>query len=308
MKLQTIWERFKLWRRLRLGGVSMVFRFERAIRVSRGSLDAPPRVPARLSQRSRSRGFIDLADAPARDAAAGCRSPAGTAVLVGVGPGFGYALARKLAAEQFNVVLVSRDSERLDPLLAELLERGANASTVGCDATDEAAVERLFEQVTRLCGAPTLVTYLVQGCGPGELIDISTSAFEDAWRANCLGAFLVGRSAARVMKAAAAGSIFFVGSTSSILGRAGHLNLAVGKFGQRAIAQVLARELWPHGVHVAHVLVDADIAEDDKPADPSQALPDDIALSLLHLHRQPRSAWTSEMDLRPWREQFWEHC
>jgi NAD(P)-dependent dehydrogenase (short-subunit alcohol dehydrogenase family) len=101
----------------------------------------------------------------------------------------------------------------------------------------------------------------------------------------------------------------FVGSTSSLIGRAGHLNLAVGKFGQRALAQVMARELWPRGIHVVHAVVDADIAEEPlQAATTPQSDPSHIAAAILALHRQPKTAWTSELDLRPWNERFWEHC
>jgi NAD(P)-dependent dehydrogenase (short-subunit alcohol dehydrogenase family) len=156
---------------------------------------------------------------------------------------------------------------------------------------------------------PDLVVYSLQWCGPGLAIEIEAPAFEAAWRHNCLGAFHVCRAAARQMIKRGTGTLILVGSTSSLLGRAGHLNLAVGKFGQRALAQVLARELWPKGIHVAHVVIDADISED--PADHPQEVradPDHIAEAVLAVHRQPSSAWTSELDLRPWNERFWEHC
>ena len=105
------------------------------------------------------------------------------------------------------------------------------------------------------------------------------------------------------------GTIVLIGSTSSVIGRQAHLNLAVGKFGQRALAQVMARELWPLGIHVAHLLIDADISEDSTSKfDAPHADPYHIARSVLDLHLQPRTAWTSELDLRPWNEQFWEHC
>jgi NADP-dependent 3-hydroxy acid dehydrogenase YdfG len=105
------------------------------------------------------------------------------------------------------------------------------------------------------------------------------------------------------------GTIILVGSTSSILGRAEHLNLAVGRFGQRALAQVLTRELWPKGIHVAHVLIDADIDEGEERDDGGpQADPSHITDVIVSLHRQQKTAWTSEVDVRPWNEQFWEHC
>jgi NAD(P)-dependent dehydrogenase (short-subunit alcohol dehydrogenase family) len=119
----------------------------------------------------------------------------------------------------------------------------------------------------------------------------------------------VAREAARAMVPLARGTIILVGSTSSLLGRAGHLNLAAGKFGQRALAQVMARELWPQGIHVAHLIIDADIHEgEERPDGGPQTAPEHVSEIVVSLHRQQSTAWTSEMDVRPWNERFWEHC
>lgn len=246
---------------------------------------------------------------PAASITDGSRTPetAGLAVIVGVGPGFGHALAERLAREGFALVLVARNAAGLSPLVERLERHGTVVATIGCDATAEAQVEGLFKRIVRDFGTPALVVYSIQDFGPGQVLDVSTAAFESCWRHNCFGAFLVSREAGRAMRPVGAGSIVLVGSTSSIIGRAGHLNLAVGKFGQRALAQVLARELWPEGIHVAHVMIDADISEGTVESHP-QADPDHIAYSILAIHRQPKSAWTSELDLRPAKEKFWEHC
>jgi NAD(P)-dependent dehydrogenase (short-subunit alcohol dehydrogenase family) len=173
----------------------------------------------------------------------------------------------------------------------------------------ETSVKSLFSLVRANHGAPILVIYSLQSFGPGEVVDVEVAAFEDGWKHNCLGSFLVARTAAREMLPQAEGTIVLVGSTSSMIGRSGHLNLAVGKFGQRALAQVLARELWPKGIHVAHVVIDADITDDQTNADEeAHADPWHIAEVVLNLHNQPRTAWTSEIDIRPWNEKFWEHC
>jgi NAD(P)-dependent dehydrogenase (short-subunit alcohol dehydrogenase family) len=254
-------------------------------------------------------GHVESRPAPASQARGEPAAARGVAVIVGVGPGFGHALARKLAAQGFDLALVSRDARRLTPLSKELSRTGTGVALYGADATDEQDVGDLFERIRAQQGAPSLVVYAIQDFGPGNGIDISVPAFESAWRHNCLGAFLVARSAGKLMRDAGQGSIFLVGSTSSIVGRAGHMTLAVGKFGQRALAQVLARELCPAGIHVAHVIVDAEIAEEQQPnGQLVQSDPDDIAESILALHRQPRTAWSSEIDLRPWNEAFWEHC
>lgn len=304
-----LWSRLKRWRRFPIGPITLRFKFERTVRVSAGALQRSQWHQTLTAPHLEQRGFADIQVASQRQPPASTGDGAGTAVIVGVGPGFGFALARRLVHEGFNLILVSRDAARLDPLLKELRGTGRQIQTYSADATDESAVEQLFEKVAELCGSPSLVVYSLQEFGPGATIDVELPAFESAWRHNCLGAFLVGRSAARLMKSSGKGSILLIGSTSSILGREGHLNLAVGKFGQRALSQVLAREMWPFGVHVAHVVIDADIAESNvSDTAGNQSNPDDIAFSILSVHQQPRTAWTSEIDIRPWNERFWEHC
>lgn len=229
--------------------------------------------------------------------------------MVGVGPGLGYALARSFVAAGMRVALASRDAERLDLLVEELRHSAVQpVQAYGCDATDERSIQDLVALVTADLGLPDLVIYSLQSFGPGRAIDISVAAFEQGLRQNCLGGFIVAREAARSMQPRQQGTIVLVGSTSGIHARADHLNLAVGKFGLRAIAHVMARELWPEGIHVVHCVIDADIKENDVPYDGPQAEPHEIAALILGLHRQPRSCWTSEIDVRPWNERFWEHC
>lgn len=302
--LIRIWRRLKVWRRFPLGPVSLVYRFDRRVRVTKGLRVTRP--TGGNQQEEPVGGQLRTNE---RNAAEDQPNLRPLAVLVGVGPGFGYELSRHLAAEGFDLVLVCRNASSLAPLIDHLHELGASAEAFGADATDESAIDHLFNHIAANHACPSLVVYSVQYFSPGLAIRVEVPAFEAAWRHNCLGAFLVGRQAAQAMELRKEGTIIFVGSTSSIVGRAEHLNLAVGKFGQRAIAQVLARELWSKGVHVAHVIIDADIQDDDQEvAGHPQSKPQDIARSILHLHRQPRTAWTSEMDLRPWNESFWEHC
>jgi NAD(P)-dependent dehydrogenase (short-subunit alcohol dehydrogenase family) len=290
-----LWRSLKRWRRLSFGAVSVLFRLDRSVRVTNGHRrPAPERAVGRA------------ADSGAMSAtSAGALRP--LAVIVGVGPGFGFALADCLAREGFDLVLVARNAERLSPLVEALHANGATVESLGIDATSESAVAKLFQHIRSEHGIPTLTVYSLQYSGPGTAIEIEPAALEASWRHNCFGAFLVGRSAARLMLERGSGTLVFVGSTSSLIGRAEHLNLAIGKFGQRALAQVMARELWPKGVHVAHVVIDADIAEGEPVATP-QADPSHLAAGILALHNQPRTAWTSELDLRPWNEVFWEHC
>ena len=283
---ERAWRSLKRWRRVGVGPISMLFRFLRSTKVTAGGVRrlAEPEPSASVPERGRQ-----------------------VALVVGVGPGFGFALAELLADQGFDLILVCRDAQRLNGLADRLHARGVNVETVGVDATSEAAVADLFAQVRANHGDPHLVVYSLQYSGPGTVTEIEASAFEDSWRHNCFGAFLVGRAAARHMNDRGSGTIVLVGSTSSLIGRAAHLNLAVGKFGQRALAQVMARELWPKGIHVAHAVIDADINEEGERTQ-TGAEPEHMAAGILALHRQPRTAWTSELDLRPWNEAFWEHC
>jgi NAD(P)-dependent dehydrogenase (short-subunit alcohol dehydrogenase family) len=309
--LKQVWNSLKVWRKIAFGPVSIVFKFERSVTVTskpRGNFKAQSNYL--FTGHHQSFGSVTLLSKEAKGQEnRRVHEENGTAVIVGVGPGFGFALARRLSACGFEVVLVSRNAERLEPLVQEIRSTGGKVASYGCDAAMETSVRTLFAQISKRHGTPNLVVYGVQHSGPGAAVTVEVPAFEDAWRHNCLGAFLVARAAAQAMLARRSGTIVLVGSTSSIVGRAGHLNLAIGKFGQRALAQVMARELWPSGIHVAHLIIDADIQEEGCPStDGVQADPTDIAESVISLHRQPRSAWTSELDLRPWNEKFWEHC
>ncbi len=235
------------------------------------------------------------------------------AVIVGAGPGLGCALGRRFARAEMHVALAARDAEKLDTLAFECSGIGHRGRAYACDATQEAAVEELFGRVASELGEPDLVVYNAGAFVPRGIVETSAEEFERCWRVGCLGGFLVGRAAARAMTARrspGAGTILFTGATASLRGAAGFHNLAVGKFGLRALAQSMARELQPRGIHVAHVVIDGRIrargtvettggAPDDATLDP-----DAIAEAYYQLHRQPRSAWTQELDLRPWVEKF----
>lgn len=309
-----LWRAMKIRRKLGVGPVSFVYTFERRIDVTPNSF------------LRRKRALLAHRHWEKRTHCAVCKehvlphqSPAPEqadlrgqlAMIVGVGPGFGYALAKRLAQEGMATVLVSRNAERLDLLVSDIVAKGGTAFSYGCDATDERSVKKVFDVVQAQHGVPDLVVYSLQHFVPGQAIDIEVPAFEESWRHNCLGAFLISRTAAKAMVPHRRGTIVLTGSTSSLIGRESHLNLAIGKFGQRALAQVLARELWPQGIHVAHLVIDADIAEHNLSnggSNEAQADPGHIADMVVTLHRQPNSAWSSEVDIRPAQERFWEHC
>ena len=232
------------------------------------------------------------------------------ALVVGIGGGLGAALGRCFAAAGMSVALAARSRETTEALAGDIARAGGAARAYAADATDEADVTGLFEAVRGDLGEPDLVVYNAGAFMRQGILEASAEDFERCWRVGCLGAFLVGREAAKGMAARGSGTIIFTGATASLRGGARFFNLAVGKFGERALAQSMARELGPKGVHVAHVVIDgqidgphhADLATERGPD--ALLAPDAIAEAYLGLHRQHRSAWTHELDLRPWVETF----
>ncbi len=231
-----------------------------------------------------------------------------TAIVVGVGPGLGLALVKVFAGAGMAVAMAARDEQRLAALDTGGL--GGNVKAFACDSTDPADVEALFERASAELGAPDLVVYNAGAFQPGGILDIAAEEFERCWRVGCLGGFLVGQAAAKRMVPRGQGTVLFTGATAALRGSANFANLAVPKFGLRALAQSMARELGPKGIHVAHVVIDGQIDSErshrmlEERGPDSLLAPDDIAETYLHLHRQTRSAWTQELDLRPWVEKF----
>jgi NAD(P)-dependent dehydrogenase (short-subunit alcohol dehydrogenase family) len=227
------------------------------------------------------------------------------AIVVGAGPGLGAALARRFAEGGMAVAVVRRDADKLRDLATEI---GGRA--YACDASEPADVNALFEDVARDLGTPSLVAYNAGAYRPGSILEIDPAAFERCWRIGCYGGFLVGQAAARRMVPVGAGTMLFTGATASLRGSAGFANLAVPKFGLRALAQSMARELGPKGVHVAHVIIDGQIAGERPGYRPEERgaeavlSPTAVAEAYYQLHLQPKSAWTQELDLRPWVERF----
>lgn len=235
-----------------------------------------------------------------------------TAIVVGTGPGLGTALARRFAQDGMNVAMAARNTDKLADLVAELAGR---ARAYACDAADEQAVTQLFADVVRDFSAPRLVVFNAGAFVRKGILDTTAEEFERCWRTACLGGFLAGREAVRVMLAAQTGgkhrgTVIFTGATASLRGGAMFHNLAVGKFGLRALAQSMAREFQPQGIHIAHVIIDGQIAG-ERPGhsaaergEDAVLAPNAIAESYYQLHLQPPSAWTLELDLRPYVEKF----
>ncbi|MBZ9810411.1 MULTISPECIES: SDR family NAD(P)-dependent oxidoreductase [unclassified Mesorhizobium] len=224
------------------------------------------------------------------------------AVIAGAGPGLSASLARLLAREGFRVVLAARNVEKLDPLLAQ-----TGAQAVATDVSDAASVQRLFD-VAEETGPLSLVVFNASGRARGPLAELDPEAVRQALLVGAYGGFLVGQQAARRMLSQGSGSIFFTGATASVKGFAGSAGFAMPKFGVRGLAQSMARELAPKNIHVAHFIIDGAIAstapgEAPDPQD-RRLLPDAIAEAYLSIHRQHRSAWTWELELRPWVETF----
>lgn len=218
------------------------------------------------------------------------------AVVVGAGAGLGNALVTRFADEGMRVAALSRSGGAGQPHLDEV--RGYS-----CDATISGQVKEAFARVRSELGPPSLVVFNVGIWDQGGILDISEDLFEQAWRTGCFAGFLVGRAAAASMLDSGGGTIIFSGATGSIRGGAGFAAFASPKFALRALAQAMARELGPKNIHVAHVILDGMIARED---DSSETLlqPAAIAESYYQLHRQARSAWTHEIDLRPSSERF----
>lgn len=221
------------------------------------------------------------------------------AVVVGAGPGLGDALVRRCAEAGMNVAAVSRRGRPPEMIEDRNLVRG-----YACDATEGAEVTGMFARVTAELGTPDLVVYNVGTWDRAGILDISDQLFERAWRTGCFGGFLVGREAIRRMLPRERGTIIFSGATGSIRGGLGFAAFAVPKFGLRALAQSMAREFGPRGLHIAHVIIDGMIGQEGDAESDDVLAPVAIAEAYFQLHKQQRSAWTHEIDLRPVGEKF----
>ena len=238
----------------------------------------------------------------------------GVCLVVGAGDGLGSAVARAFAAEGLTICITrrARNLDRLEALADEIRAAGGEAHAFGCDAREEAEVVALFDRIEAEIGPLEVVVFNIGANVRFPIVETTARVFTKVWEMACFGGFLTGREAARVMAPRGRGTLIFTGATASVRGREGFAAFAAAKAGLRALAQSLARELGPQGVHVAHVVIDGAVdgtfirsirgEVDDLLARDSILKPADIATAYVQLHRQPRSAWTHEMDLRPWSE------
>jgi NAD(P)-dependent dehydrogenase (short-subunit alcohol dehydrogenase family) len=221
------------------------------------------------------------------------------AVIVGAGSGLSASLARACAGAGMKVVLAARRPEKLSDLVKE-----TGAEALACDATKPAEVKALFERVGAV---PDLVIFNAGYRTRGPIIELDPVEVEKTLISSAYGGFLVAQEAAKRMLPKGKGSIFFTGASASVKGYAQSAPFAMGKFALRGLAQSLARELQPKGIHVSHFVIDGGIAgttAERVSSDDKWLNPDAIAATYLAVHRQHRSAWTWEVELRPWVENF----
>ncbi len=230
------------------------------------------------------------------------------ALIVGVGSGNSAAFARALAAENYKVVLAARNIAKLEALCAEI-----DAHAISCDATSAESVASLFESMQQDVGTAEVVLYNPSAYTAGSITNLDPELVLDSIMQTAFGAFLVAQQAAVGMKQLGRGAIFFTGATASVKGFPNFAPFAMGKFALRGLAQSLARELGPENIHVAHFIIDGgiaspgrDLGSDDIGTNPDDAQlePDAIAQTYMAILNQHRSAWTHEIDLRPWVENF----
>ena len=236
------------------------------------------------------------------------------ALIVGAGDATGGAIARRFAREGLVACVARRSADKLAPLVERIQAEGGQALACGCDARDEAAVVALVARIEADVGPIEVAVFNIGANVRFQVTDTTERVYRKVWEMGALAGYLTGREVAKVMLPRGRGTIIFTGATASLRGSAGFAAFAGAKHALRALAQSMARELAPQGIHVAHVVIDGAIdtrfIAENFPA--RYALkerdgildPEHIADNYWHLHSQPRSAWTHEMDLRPWLENW----
>lgn len=226
-----------------------------------------------------------------------------TALIVGAGAGLSASLARLFSANGMKVALAARDIDKLTGLAAE-----TGALVQACDVADKTSVANLFTWMDRALGSPDIVVFNASKRARGPVAELDPDEVLAATTVTCHGAFLVAQQAAKRMLKAGHGSILLTGASAGVKGYPQSAPFAMGKFGLRGLAQSMARELHPQNIHIGHFVIDGGIrtANDQRevPGEDKLLDPDAIAESYLHFHRQPRSSWAWEIELRPWKETF----
>jgi NAD(P)-dependent dehydrogenase (short-subunit alcohol dehydrogenase family) len=232
------------------------------------------------------------------------------AIVAGVGPGLGGALARAFSREGYAVCLLSRKLSSSEPLADDIRARGGKAMALSVDVTARDAVFRAAEKCRAELGPITALAYNASGFGRGNFLDLDPEAIRQSFDVGVMGAVHTAQAAIPDMLKNGHGFISFTGATASLRGRAGFAPLAIAKSSLRMLAQSLAREYHPQGIHVLHVIVDGQIdtprirsRESNRPAE-TLIPPDAIAVAVIHALKQPENAWTHEVDIRPASENF----
>ena len=240
----------------------------------------------------------------------------GACLVIGAGDGVGGAIARAFALDGYETVITrrARNLDQLEALAAGIRAEGGTVHARGVDARSEEETIALFAEIEREIGPLEVVVFNIGANVRFGIEETTARVFSKVWEMACFAGFLAGREAAKVMVPRGRGTILFTGATASLRGRDGFAAFAAAKAGLRALAQSLARELGPKGIHVAHVICDGSIdgvfSRQNIPdlerrlAEDRVLKPADIAQTYLDLHRQRRSAWTHELDLRPWSENW----
>lgn len=243
-----------------------------------------------------------------------------TAIVFGAGSvrGIGGAVSKRFAREGYHVIVTGRTPAKIETIVAEITASGiGSAEAVAVDATDEAQVIAAFDHAMSPGPGREPVDVVVSNAGNNAIIDftqLTAAQFEDYWRVGCFSGFLVGREAARRLLPLGRGTVIFTGASGSLRGKPGFAHFAAAKAGLRMLSQSMAREYGPKGLHVAHVIIDGGILGDrlqarfpqmvERSGEDGLLAPDAIAESYWTLHRQPKSAWTQELDLRPFKESW----
>jgi short-subunit dehydrogenase len=235
-------------------------------------------------------------------------------VIIGAGDATGGAIARRFAREGFATCVVRRNADKLGPLVDAIAAAGGRAHPFGVDARDEEAVIKLMDDIEREVGPIEVFVFNVGANVPSSILEQSATKYYKIWEMACFAGFLTAREAAKRMVTRERGTMIFTGATASMRGSANFAAFAGAKHALRALAQSMARELGPRGIHVGHVVVDGGIdTEFIRTQFPDRYQlkerdgilnPDHIAENYWHLHAQPRDAWTFEIDLRPWIERW----